>query len=69
MPYNQQQLGGVLGGALVKDKSFYFGSYEYRRERSEVASTAPAASISSCSKTGQGAYGAVRTGAPPSTAS
>ena len=43
VPYNQQQLGGVLGGALVKDKMFYFGSYEYRRERSEVAITSPAA--------------------------
>lgn len=43
VPYNQQQLGGVLGGALVKDKIFYFGSYEYRRERSEVAITSPAA--------------------------
>ncbi len=42
VPYNQQQLGGVIGGALIKDKAFYFGSYEYRRERSEVAITSPA---------------------------
>ncbi len=45
VPYNQQQLGGVIGGPLLRDKIFYFGSYEYRRERSEVAitSTAPGA--------------------------
>lgn len=43
VPYNQQQLGGVIGGPLFKDKAFYFGSYEYRRERSEVALTSPAA--------------------------
>ena len=46
VPYNQQQLGGVLGGPLVKDKLFYFGSYEYRRERSQVALTSPAATES-----------------------
>jgi hypothetical protein len=43
VPYNQQQVGGVIGGALIQDKLFYFGSYEYRRERSEVAITSPAA--------------------------
>ena len=43
VPYNQQQTGGVLGGAIVKDKIFYFGSYEYRRERSEVALSSVAA--------------------------
>ena len=37
VPYNQQQVGGVIGGPLVQNKAFYFGSYEYRRERSEVA--------------------------------
>jgi hypothetical protein len=46
VPYNQQQLGGVLGGALIQDKLFYFGSYEYRRERSQVALTSPAATES-----------------------
>lgn len=43
VPYNQQQVGGVIGGPLMRDKMFYFGSYEYRRERSEVALTSPAA--------------------------
>ncbi len=38
--YNQQQFGATAGGPLVKDKLFYFGSYERRRERSEVVVTA-----------------------------
>jgi hypothetical protein len=39
VPYNQQQLGGTGGGPIVRDRAFFFGSYEYRRERSEVALT------------------------------
>jgi hypothetical protein len=42
-PYNQQQFGGTAGGPLVRDKIFYFGSYERRRERSEVVVTSPVA--------------------------
>lgn len=38
-PYNQQQFGGTVGGAFVKDRAFYFGSYEGRRERSQVVVT------------------------------
>jgi Carboxypeptidase regulatory-like domain/TonB dependent receptor len=38
-PYNQQQFGGTVGGPLVRDKVFYFGSYERRRERSSVTVT------------------------------
>jgi hypothetical protein len=41
VPYNQQQFGGVMGGPLMRDRAFYFGSYELRRERSEVALTSP----------------------------
>jgi hypothetical protein len=43
-PYNQQQFGGTAGGALVQDKAFFFGSYERRRERSQVVVTAVEAS-------------------------
>ena len=39
-PYNQQQFGGTAGGPIVRDKLFFFGSYERRRERSEVTVTA-----------------------------
>lgn len=43
VPYNQQQFGGVLGGPIARDRAFFFGSYERRRERSEVALTSPEA--------------------------
>jgi outer membrane receptor protein involved in Fe transport len=39
-PYNQQQFGGTAGGPIKQDKVFFFGSYERRRERSEVTITA-----------------------------
>ncbi|HEX8026855.1 MAG TPA: carboxypeptidase regulatory-like domain-containing protein, partial [Vicinamibacterales bacterium] len=39
-PYNQQQFGGTGGGPIVRDKAFFFGSYERRRERSQVVVTA-----------------------------
>jgi hypothetical protein len=39
-PYNQQQFGGTAGGPIVRDKVFFFGSYERRRERSQVLVTA-----------------------------
>ena len=47
VPYNQQQVGGVIGGPLVQNKAFYFGSYEYRRERSEVAVSSVASPVPS----------------------
>src|SRR5262249_23061921 len=43
-PYNQQQFGGTAGGPIVRDKAFFFGSYERRRERSQVVVTAVEAS-------------------------
>src|SRR5918999_3959040 len=41
-PYNQQQFGGTIGGPLMRDRIFYFGSYERRRERSSVTVTSQA---------------------------
>ncbi|HMF98579.1 MAG TPA: hypothetical protein VKE96_29970, partial [Vicinamibacterales bacterium] len=32
LPYSNQQIGGTLGGPIVKDKLHYFASYEYERE-------------------------------------
>jgi hypothetical protein len=46
-PYNQQQFGGTIGGPLVRDKIFYFGSYERRRERSSVTVTSAARTVDS----------------------
>ncbi|HXI27698.1 MAG TPA: carboxypeptidase-like regulatory domain-containing protein [Vicinamibacterales bacterium] len=32
LPYANQQIGGTLGGPIVKDRIHYFASYEYERE-------------------------------------
>jgi outer membrane receptor protein involved in Fe transport len=40
-PYKQQQFGATVGGPLKKDRIFYFGGYERRRERSSVVVTSP----------------------------
>jgi hypothetical protein len=36
LPYENQQVGGALGGPIVKDKWHFFGSYEYEREPNTV---------------------------------
>lgn len=41
VPFDQQQFGGNVGGPIVRDKVFFFGSYERRRERSAVNITSP----------------------------
>jgi hypothetical protein len=43
VPFNQQQFGGNVGGPIVRDRAFFFGSYERRRERSQVSVTSPEA--------------------------
>src|SRR5580765_5312055 len=43
VPFNQQQFGGNVGGPIVHDRVFFFGSYEHRRERSQVSVTSPVA--------------------------
>jgi hypothetical protein len=40
LPYQNQQVGGALGGPIVKDKIHFFGSYEYEREPGTIF-TAP----------------------------
>lgn len=42
-PFNQQQFGGNVGGPIIRDRAFFFGSYERRRERSQVSVTSPEA--------------------------
>jgi len=43
VPFNQQQFGGNVGGPIRRDRVFFFGSYEKRRERSQVSVTSPEA--------------------------
>ena len=37
--FSRNQFGGSLGGPIIKDKTFFFGSYEGFRERSSDADT------------------------------
>jgi hypothetical protein len=32
LPYSNSQMGGTIGGPIIRDKMHYFGSYEYERE-------------------------------------
>ncbi len=32
-PFNRQQFGGSIGGPIIKDKAFWFGTVEHTRER------------------------------------
>lgn len=42
-PYKQNQFGGTLGGPILRNKTFFFGDYEGRRQRvsGTVLSTIP----------------------------
>jgi hypothetical protein len=42
LPYQNQQIGGTLGGPIIKSKLQYFGSYEYEREPGTSFSNPPA---------------------------
>jgi hypothetical protein len=42
LPYSNQQVGGAVGGPLVRDKLHYFLSYEYEREPNTIL-TSPSA--------------------------
>src|ERR1041385_5789187 len=39
LPYQNQKIGGSLGGPVVKDKVHYFASYEYEREPGTISSS------------------------------
>jgi len=40
--FNQNQFGGTLGGPIIKNRTFFFGSYEGRRVRQGILSPAVA---------------------------
>ena len=42
LPYSNQQLGGTVGGPIIRDRAHYFGSYESERQPGTIFS-APAA--------------------------
>ncbi len=37
--YRRDQLGGVIGGPVIKNKTFFFGSYEYTKAKSPTTET------------------------------
>ncbi|HEU0123970.1 MAG TPA: TonB-dependent receptor [Bryobacteraceae bacterium] len=37
--FHRDQLGGVFGGPVIKNKTFFFGAYEYTKQESPTAST------------------------------
>jgi carboxypeptidase family protein/TonB-dependent receptor-like protein len=45
-PFSEQRYGGFLGGPILRDKLFYFGSYEGDRERTTSVITSPAVPVS-----------------------
>src|SRR5947199_165628 len=42
LPYSDQQVGGTVGGPIVKDKMHYFGAYEYERTPNTIYGTVQA---------------------------
>jgi hypothetical protein len=38
--YRRDQIGGVVGGPVVKNKTFFFATYEYTRAKSPLSYTA-----------------------------
>jgi len=38
-PFNNNQFGGALGGAIIKDKTFFYADYEGQRENGSQAGT------------------------------
>ena len=59
LPYENQQVGGTLGGPIVHDRMHYFASYEYEREPGTIftnPSALPGQSFSIPYKNGQKSF-------------
>jgi hypothetical protein len=41
LPYSDQQVGGTVGGPIVKDRLHFFGDYEYERRPNSITFTSP----------------------------
>lgn len=59
--FKQNEFGGTIGGPIQRDKTFFFGSYEGRRQRRGITST-PVAVPSSAERQGDFSAGPVFTG-------
>ena len=42
LPYSNQQVGGSIGGPVLRDKIHFFTTYEYEREPNTIVSSPPA---------------------------
>ena len=59
LPYANQQVGGAIGGPIVRDKVHYFFSYEYERQPASIfaqPTRLPGQSFTFDSKTRQNSY-------------